>query len=100
MPYDDRDRSPASSVLDVAGPPGLPGLPHQDFQLMRPISTAILLTTLATPSSAADPAPPSYDVVVYGGTSGAITAAVQAKRQGRTVVLVSPDKHLGGLTSG
>ena len=41
-----------------------------------------------------------YDVVVYGGTSSAVTAAVQAKRLGKTVVIVSPDQHLGGLSSG
>jgi len=41
-----------------------------------------------------------YDVVVYGGTSAAITAAVQAKKMGKTVVVVSPDKFLGGLSSG
>ncbi|WP_114750243.1 FAD-dependent oxidoreductase [Pleomorphovibrio marinus] len=41
-----------------------------------------------------------YDVVVYGGTSGAVTAAVQAKKMGKSVVLVSPDVHLGGLSSG
>ncbi len=41
-----------------------------------------------------------YDVVVYGGNSAAISAAVQAKRMGKSVVVVSPDKHLGGLTSG
>ncbi|QDT28308.1 FAD-dependent oxidoreductase [Gimesia panareensis] len=41
-----------------------------------------------------------YDVVVYGGTSGAVTAAVQAKRLGKSVVIVCPDTHLGGLSSG
>jgi hypothetical protein len=41
-----------------------------------------------------------YDVVVYGGTSGGVVAAVQAKLMGKSVVLVGPDKHLGGLTSG
>ena len=41
-----------------------------------------------------------FDVVIYGGTSAAITAAVQVKKMGKTVVIVSPDKHLGGLTSG
>jgi hypothetical protein len=44
--------------------------------------------------------PPVYDLVVYGGTSAAITAAVQARRMGKTVVVVSPDRHLGGLSSG
>jgi hypothetical protein len=40
------------------------------------------------------------DIVVYGGTSAAITAAVQAIRMGKTVMVVSPDQHLGGLSSG
>lgn len=40
------------------------------------------------------------DVIVYGGTSSAVMAAVQAKRMGRSVILVSPDVHLGGLSSG
>jgi len=50
---------------------------------------------LVRPAGAAD-----YDVVVYGGTSGAVIAAVQAKVMGKTVIVVSPDRHLGGLTSG
>lgn len=41
-----------------------------------------------------------YDLVIYGGTSAAVTAAVQAKKMGKTVIVVSPDKHLGGLSSG
>jgi hypothetical protein len=41
-----------------------------------------------------------YDVVVYGGTSAGVIAAVQAARMGKTVVLVGPDRHLGGLSSG
>ena len=39
------------------------------------------------------------DVIVYGGTSSAVTTAVQVQRMGRTVIIVSPDKHLGGLSS-
>lgn len=39
------------------------------------------------------------DVVVYGGTSAAISAAVQVKKMGKSVVVVSPDAHLGGLSS-
>src|SRR5688500_1691874 len=45
-------------------------------------------------------APPAYDLVVYGGTSAGVIAAVQAQRMGKSVVIVSPDKHLGGLSSG
>ncbi|WP_146528061.1 FAD-dependent oxidoreductase [Novipirellula artificiosorum] len=44
--------------------------------------------------------PPTYDVVVYGGTSAGVIAAVQAKKMDKSVVLVGPDRHLGGLTSG
>jgi hypothetical protein len=42
----------------------------------------------------------TFDVVVYGGTSAGVIAAVQAKKMGKTAVIVGPDKHLGGLTSG
>ena len=38
-------------------------------------------------------------VIVYGGTSSAITAAVQIKRMGKSVVVVSPETRLGGMTS-
>jgi FAD dependent oxidoreductase len=41
-----------------------------------------------------------YDLVIYGGTAAAVTAAVQAKQMGKTVIIVSPDTHLGGLSSG
>ncbi len=42
----------------------------------------------------------SYDVVIYGGTSSAISAAVQARRMDKVVVVVCPEEHLGGLTAG
>src|SRR6266542_989890 len=41
-----------------------------------------------------------HDLVIYGGTSGGISAAVQAVRLGKSVVLIEPSKHLGGLTTG
>jgi FAD-dependent oxidoreductase family protein len=41
-----------------------------------------------------------YDIVIYGGTSSGVIAAVQAARMGKTVALVEPGRHLGGLTSG
>ncbi len=52
-------------------------------------------------AAAADPASAApSDVVVYGGTSAGVIAAVQAKRMGRSAVIVCPDQHLGGLSSG
>lgn len=40
-----------------------------------------------------------YDVVIYGGSSAGVAAAVQAKRMGKSVAIVCPDVHLGGLSS-
>lgn len=42
----------------------------------------------------------TFDIVIYGGNSAAIMAVVQAKRMGKCVVVVSPDQHPGGLSSG
>ena len=42
----------------------------------------------------------SADIIIYGGTSAAIIAAVEASKNGNSVIVVSPDTHLGGLTSG
>ncbi len=41
-----------------------------------------------------------YDIVIYGGTSSGVVAAIQAKKMGHSVAIVGPDVHLGGLTSG
>jgi len=43
--------------------------------------------------------PKRYDVVIYGATSAGITAAVAAKQNGASVMLLSPEKHIGGLTA-
>ena len=40
------------------------------------------------------------DIVVYGGTAAAVMAAVEASQNGNSVIIVSPDIHLGGLSSG
>ena len=37
------------------------------------------------------------DVVVYGGTAAGVAAAVQSARMGRSVVLVAPERHIGGM---
>ncbi|EON77960.1 putative xanthan lyase [Lunatimonas lonarensis] len=43
---------------------------------------------------------PSYDVVVYGANSAGIIAAYTAKKMGKSVILIEPSNHLGGLTTG
>ncbi len=40
------------------------------------------------------------DLVVYGGTSSGIAAAIEAKRMGKTIVLIEPTSRVGGLTTG
>jgi hypothetical protein len=40
------------------------------------------------------------DVLIYGGTSAGVAAAVQAARMGKQAIIVGPDIHLGGLSSG
>lgn len=41
-----------------------------------------------------------YEVVIYGGTSAGMAAAVQAKRMGKSVILIEPTSRIGGLTTG
>jgi hypothetical protein len=64
------------------------------------VLTVLLMTTLAGARTAIANAADTVDVVVYGGTSSGIIAAIEAKRNGKTVVLIEPSNHLGGLTTG
>ena len=65
--------------------------------------SAVLLSLIAflvCPATTTAAEPAHYDVVIYGGTSAAVIAAVEVSQAGKSVVIVCPDKHLGGLTSG
>ncbi|XWW45114.1 FAD-dependent oxidoreductase [Fibrella sp. USSR17] len=70
------------------------------------ISCCLLLSSYTPTAPAASPlvdrqvAARHADVVIYGGTSAAVIAAVQVKKMGKSVIIVSPDTHLGGLSSG
>src|SRR5215204_3179699 len=56
---------------------------------------------MALPASAQpQPQRRSIDVAVYGGTSAGVVAAAAVKREGKSVVLVEPGRHLGGMSSG
>jgi predicted NAD/FAD-dependent oxidoreductase len=41
-----------------------------------------------------------YDLVIYGGTSAGIAAAIQASRMGKTALVIEPGSRIGGLTTG
>lgn len=60
------------------------------------LAAAVLLVPFI-PVSAAETI--EADVVIFGGASAAVTAAVQVKKMGRTAVIVMPDQHLGGMTA-
>jgi len=64
---------------------------------MQRILLRLLAFVALTAARAADPV---YEVVIYGGTSSGVAAAVQARRMHRSVVLIEPSRRLGGLTSG
>ncbi len=73
---------------------------------MRCVWTTLLVAFFAVAALpwelAADDVPlnQQYDLVVYGGTSGGVAAAVQAKRMGKSAIVIEPSQHLGGLSSG
>jgi hypothetical protein len=64
----------------------------------RPWPFVLALVCLSLPVLAAEPQ--TYDLVIYGGTSAGVAAAVQAHRMGRTSVVIEPTHRLGGLSSG
>ena len=57
---------------------------------------AVFFSMLVTcaPSAAAE-----FDVCVYGATSAGVMAAIQSARSGKSVILLEPGSHVGGLTS-
>ncbi|RZK92689.1 MAG: FAD-dependent oxidoreductase [Pedobacter sp.] len=41
----------------------------------------------------------NYDLIIYGGTSSGVIAAYAAAKEGLKVVVLEPNKHVGGLTT-
>ena len=69
-------------------------------KIMLKVEIICILISLLSCKSNADKNAYEADIIIYGGTPAAIMAAVQAKRMGKRVIVVSPDNHLGGLSSG
>src|SRR5947209_13585399 len=63
----------------------------------RYLMTTALFLSLGTPGPAAER---KADVVVYGATAGGVIAAIAAAREGKSVLLVEPDNHVGGMVAG
>ena len=61
-----------------------------------------LCAAVALPSAAVFGASSAetHDLVVYGSSPAALTAAISAQRLGKSVVIVCPETRIGGLTTG
>ena len=68
--------------------------------MMKRITYIIALSLFFLYGCSEEEAPMEYDVVIYGGTSAGVIAAYTAKTMGKSVFIVEPSKHLGGLTTG
>ncbi len=66
---------------------------------MKMLVSICLVLTVISMTRSAKAEMPAYDMVIYGGTSAAISAAVQATRMDKSVVVVCPEKRIGGLSS-
>ena len=63
------------------------------------LKTMVVLISFLLLLACSTPQNHSASVIIYGGTSSAVVAAVQAAEMGESVIMVSPDIHLGGLTA-
>ncbi len=70
------------------------------YKSILSILAMVFLIIISSCSGSKNPNEYSADLIIYGGTSAAVTAAVEAVQSGKTVLVVSPDTHLGGLSSG
>ena len=59
---------------------------------------ASLAMWLSVPAPAAERH--TADVVVYGATASGVVAAVTVAREGKSVILLDPARHVGGMVSG
>ena len=69
------------------------------FKLRR-VSFFLLTLFLSLNQFAFGQTTQSFDLVIYGGTSAGVSAAIQASRMGKTVILIEPTNRIGGLTTG
>jgi hypothetical protein len=68
--------------------------------MYRALSVACAALVLSGPAPAPQQPAKEYDVVVFGATPAGVIAAVTVAREGKSVVLLEPGKHVGGMISG
>src|SRR5690606_16064261 len=74
--------------------------PQQPNEMTKSIFCLFFFTFFLSSCTPSTTTEPTYDVVIYGGTSGGIAAALQCSRMGKSVVLIEPSQRIGGLTTG
>lgn len=67
---------------------------------MKQLIRILVFVVLALRPGSSQAATMEADICIYGGTSGGVVAAVQAARMGKSVVLIEPGRHLGGMMAG
>lgn len=68
--------------------------------MSRSLALLAILALFGQPAAAQKGEVRKADVAVYGGSAGGVIAAVAVAREGKTVVLLEPGKHVGGMVSG
>lgn len=69
----------------------------QKLILVTVLTVLISVTGFKSPEKSLNQ---TYDIVIYGGSSAGIAAAIQASRMGKSVVVIEPTNRIGGLTTG
>lgn len=70
------------------------------YHLIFTSTLIVLLLFTLLPSCSYKSPDNKFDVVIYGGSSAGISAAIQTRRMGKTVLVLEPGKRIGGLTTG
>lgn len=70
-----------------------------NYMLAKQLSLLLALNLLVFKPATSQPVT-KVDICIYGGTSAGVIAAYTAKKMGKTVLLIEPGRHLGGLSSG
>lgn len=70
-----------------------------DHTIRRALSAITCLASMAAGAPPAEAQPQRADIVVYGCTSGGVIAAIEARRLGRSVLLVCREDYLGGMST-
>jgi hypothetical protein len=63
------------------------------------LQSLVLITAVLSRAAHADDAD-THEVTIYGATVAGVSAAIEAKNHGHSVIILEPGKHVGGLTSG